>query len=880
MKKRISRLLKLLLLLALLPVLLFALIQTPPGKTAVASALSKLLSSPDHLDVRIGGITGWIPGDLNIAEFEIGDGHGVWLSARNLHCRWMIRELLDERIRFARLGAEEIVLHRFPKSGGRPVAGPRERTEFQPYEMHLDGLNIKRFRLERGVAGIPLEYTVHSGGIAYLSSGRLNGELMVGGDAEGRVELDALLTGCAEDNLGIKVALQQMSNPTFGLDGLSGQGSATINAQGVEARIEADVGEAGRLGRISTMLQFAGSNLRLRQFEFIHTDYSAIGELALAFSPGLIDVSLDSSFTDASTNHYGIHGLVAVSTSNGTWGVDVGTLEIEGWNAVAFTLAGTVDPEQVSLSGALKEFDVALLPIAGSSNFTGTVRGDISVTGSLADPSVVAGVRVEGFSSAQEALDELPELDFGINAGVKDGRLFADTTLTNYASGHFAASAAIPCGFSIAPFHFKPSLRAADARVEADLDLGIFNQLAMFQNQLIGGLLTTEITYSNQTPNGYLWIADGRYEHYDWGILFRDFDAGFNAVPGGFEVGHAIATDGASGAVGMEGGLGKGGLDLQLVFDGANIIRRDEIEAKVSGLLKVEGSPFHPDISGTLVIDRAEILLDNIPSAPPPVLTNLEEQPTNAVAVAGQKVRKPPPVGLDVRVELPQVFVNASMIETLLVGNLLITDTPRGVSVKGKIEPRRGFVNFIGKKFRFTDGDIVFDGAVPTEAILDNLTSEYSRRDVTARLVLNGRANDPRFRLESTPAMPEDEVLSHVLFNRDTSSISPYQAYQIAAAARQLSGGLNGPGFMYQVRQAVGVDTLEWRESEVAGEASEVVAGKYISSGLYVEVSRSLDARGQTDLMAEFEVTRHFSLETYTGPKMRPGIGANWRYDY
>jgi translocation and assembly module TamB len=246
-----------------------------------------------------------------------------------------------------------------------------------------------------------------------------------------------------------------------------------------------------------------------------------------------------------------------------------------------------------------------------------------------------------------------------------------------------------------------------------------------------------------------------------------------------------------------------------------------------------------------------------------------------------RKKRKPPPVGLDVRVLMPdQIFVNASMIEAVLGGNLHVTDTAEGISVLGKIEPRRGFVNFIGKKFRFTEGEILLDGSVPPTAILDTLTAEYTRRDVTARLVLNGPVNDPRFRLESTPAMPEDEVLSHVLFNRDTSSISPYQAIQIAMAARQLSGGLNGPGFMFQVRQAIGIDTLEWREAEAAGESSSVAAGKYITSGLYVEVNQSLEEKGETGMMAELEVTRHFSLETYTGPKMRPGIGVNWRNDY
>mgnify|MGYP001154915998 CR=1 FL=1 len=85
---------------------------------------------------------------------------------------------------------------------------------------------------------------------------------------------------------------------------------------------------------------------------------------------------------------------------------------------------------------------------------------------------------------------------------------------------------------------------------------------------------------------------------------------------------------------------------------------------------------------------------------------------------------------------------------------------------------------------------------------------------------------------------------------------------------------------MYQIRRAIGVDTLEWREAEAAGEASSVAAGKYLTSGLYVEVNQTLDSQSEMGFTAELELTRHFSVETYTGPQMRPGIGVNWRNDY
>lgn len=880
MKKRRSRLLKTLLVLAVLPLILFGLIQTPPGKVLLAKGLSAVLSSSEQT-VRIGSISGWIPGKVTIDELDVGDAEGIWITARDLHCRWMIKELFDERVRLRKLSAGEIVWHRMPTIGKKEKRLRDDSDGFQLLEIRMDGLRIDSLKLLKGVAGMPLEYAVHSGGIKYLTTGHLDGELEISGDAEGLVELKAKFAGQETDQLKIVANLDEMVHPTFGLDYLSGEAEAVINSKGVTAMLKLNLIHAGQEGRLSSRLRFQDGMLNLQQVQYSSSDYGLQGDASLRFSKGSIGVALDSTFIDINTNRYDLRGTAQVATGNGQWGVNLQELEIKARDSVSFNLAGTVDANQVNLSGTLAEMDFGALPMSGSSNFTGRVNGSIAVTGSLETPSVEAEMTVRGLTSVQDALDELPELDFRVQGGIGGGRLFAETSITNYTQGHLDAAVEMPCAFSLLPLKFKPEAAALSAEVDADLDLAILNRLAVFQNELIGGQLQTKVKVEHRKPSGYLHIHQGRYEHFDLGVVFRDFNAEFEATDEGFKVVRASASGSGDGSVTMTGGFDRRGLGLLLDFNHAWFLQRDEVEAQISGELTVEGSIFRPDVAGALTINRAEILLDNIVRPPPPVLTDYDRTSTHVVADVEKKERSVYPVGLDIRIELPeQIFVNASMVEAVLGGNLHIVDTPRGVSVKGIIEPRRGFVSFIGKKFRFTEGEIVLDGSIPNVATLDNLTAEYSRRDVTARLILNGPANDPRFRLESTPAMPEDEVLSHVLFNRDTSSISPWQAVQIATAARQLSGGLNGPGFMYQVRQAIGVDTLEWREAEAAGEASSVAAGKYLTSGLYIEVNQTLDSQTDMGFSAEFEISRHFTVETYTGPQMRPGIGVNWRNDY
>ncbi len=437
----------------------------------------------------------------------------------------------------------------------------------------------------------------------------------------------------------------------------------------------------------------------------------------------------------------------------------------------------------------------------------------------------------------------------------------------------------MPCVFSLEPFRFDPAPAETYVDFKADMDFGIFNQLAMFNDQRIAGLLKAELVY-NRSLSGFVRVEQGAYEHFDWGIVVRDIAVDLAATGEGLRVNTATATDGGDGRIVLKGGVATNRLEFTLDLTRAAIVRRDDVESTFSGQLNIEGPPTRPAVTGMVVIDRADILLDNIAAALPPLLTDYDASArTNVVEVVAEQ--SPLPFDLDVQVDLAdQVFANASMIDSVWGGNLRVRGVPQGISVSGAIVPRRGYVSFIGKKFRFTDGQIDMDGAVPAVPSMNQITAEYSRGDFTARLILNGRLDNPDFRLESSPAMPEDEILSHVLFARDTSSITPYQAYQIAAAARQLSGGMNGPGFMYQMRQAVGVDTLEWREGEAEGEASSVAAGKYLTPALYVEVNRSLDEKGGTGMMAEYEVTKHFSVETSTGPKMRPGIGVNWKNDY
>ncbi len=80
-----------------------------------------------------------------------------------------------------------------------------------------------------------------------------------------------------------------------------------------------------------------------------------------------------------------------------------------------------------------------------------------------------------------------------------------------------------------------------------------------------------------------------------------------------------------------------------------------------------------------------------------------------------------------------------------------------------------------------------------------------------ATLAVTGYASAPKITLSSIPILPQDEVLSQLLFNTSTSQLSPFQLARIATALASIAGvntGGGAGGILGSVRQGLGLDEL------------------------------------------------------------------------
>jgi len=107
--------------------------------------------------------------------------------------------------------------------------------------------------------------------------------------------------------------------------------------------------------------------------------------------------------------------------------------------------------------------------------------------------------------------------------------------------------------------------------------------------------------------------------------------------------------------------------------------------------------------------------------------------------------------------------------------------------------------------------------------------------------------------------LPQDELLSRMLFGTSITNLSAPEALQLAAAVTSLQSGKGGLDPINAVRRAVGLDRLRILPADIStGQKTSLSAGKYIGRKLFVEVIT--DGQGYSATRIEYQVTRWLSL--------------------
>ncbi|WP_333924119.1 translocation/assembly module TamB domain-containing protein [Sphingomonas sp. LR59] len=299
------------------------------------------------------------------------------------------------------------------------------------------------------------------------------------------------------------------------------------------------------------------------------------------------------------------------------------------------------------------------------------------------------------------------------------------------------------------------------------------------------------------------------------------------------------------------------GLDLTLQADKAVMINRDDIGATVSGPLTFRSNGSGGTIAGDVVLNKSRYRLGQATAASAVPQLNIREI---NLPDGGEEIEMPTkPWTLAIKARAPnQVMVSGLGLTSEWSANLQIAGQPENPAITGRATLIRGDYEFAGRKFELARGVIRFDGQVPANPALD-IEANADSTGLSASIRVTGYALKPEISFTSTPALPEDELLSRLLFGTSITNLSAPEALQLAAAVAALQGGGNGLNPINAVRRAAGLDRLRILPADPqTGQGTSIAAGKYVTRRLYAEIVT--DGQGYSATQVEFQVTRWLSL--------------------
>ncbi len=319
------------------------------------------------------------------------------------------------------------------------------------------------------------------------------------------------------------------------------------------------------------------------------------------------------------------------------------------------------------------------------------------------------------------------------------------------------------------------------------------------------------------------------------------------------------------------------GLDIRIAAQQAQLLRRDEISAVVTGPMRILARDNRGTIAGRLRVDRGRWQLGRASAAQslPNVATREINLPADQQAARSRM--GPWRYLIDVRAD-DRFAVTGLGLDSEWEADVRIRGTIAAPRLYGEAELVRGGYQFSGQRFELERGRIQFTGENPPDPQL-NVLAVADVEDIDARIAISGSALAPQIAFSSVPALPEEEVLSRLLFGDSIANISAAEALQLGSAVAALQGGGSGLDPINRLRSAIGLDRLRIvGADEALGRGTSVAAGEYLGRNLYVELIT--DGRGYSASALEYRVTSWLSLLASVSSIGYNSVGAEVSRDY
>lgn len=703
----------------------------------------------------------------------------------------------------------------------------------------------------------------------------------LGGRAEGRVTLD---TPNGVQRVSVRGTLanllasgQRVANARIDLSVTDPRVSAAI-----QGTVDATGIETGSLAittaRLTAQPEGTGTRLGL--------DANAQG--AMLAARGLLAMQGDTQTLRLDTLRVARDRTTATLTAPATLTYGGGSASVDRF-ALALSGGGNLTVQgragdTLDLTLEARAVPLALAALADPSlSPSGTLAANARITGTPAAPTGRYDLTISRATAPQITAAGAGPFDFRANGTLANGRASIASTLSGPSLSGMTINGFIPVADG-----------ALDLTIRGTVSLAIANALLATSGARAAGTaaldLTLRGTLAEPRAGGTIRVSGGRYEDAIHGVTLERIQAVITGTDRSLTVSSFQAFTPNGGNVQGQGTIAldpAGGFPgrIELTLTNAQLANSELIRLVAGGRFALSGALIRtPTISGTIDVRELDV---NIPDRLPGGVKALNVQHVNlppgspAPASLRQTPQRPgrgapsPFVAtLDLTIHAPnRVFVRGMGVDAELAGNFQVRGTSATPQTIGGFELLRGRLEIIGRRLDFTRGRLTFNG--DTDPDLDFI-AESAANDVTARVIISGRASQPEITFTSTPQLPQDEVVARLLFGRSAGQLSAGQALQVAQAVTALSG--QGNALLGNLRRSLGVDSLSVGTNS-AGTGGEIGIGRRINDRLYLGV-RQGTTPNSSQATIDLDLSRNIRLQGATGAdgNTSVGIGAQWDY--
>lgn len=472
-----------------------------------------------------------------------------------------------------------------------------------------------------------------------------------------------------------------------------------------------------------------------------------------------------------------------------------------------------------------------------------------------------------------------------IQAHLDQRRLQFEADLTATENQFFDWKGSVPIQYTLYPFSLSLNREeplSSELTMEGKLE-ELFDFVDLGTHRC-SGLLSCHLflskTLASPSLMGVATVQGGTYENYYTGTKLNAIEAVVKAENGKVILSKLDAKDDSEGSLTAQGELllnpsQRFPYSISAELEKLTALQLDLVTAEFTGPLEVQGDTKAALAKGRLTVANADF---EIPEALPLHVPSLSVSYINQPAHIQPSTLPPAkifPLAIDLDLSAPdQIFVNGRGLRSEWKGDVHLTGSNSSIAANGSLSLIRGEFAFAGQRFSLTQGEITFVDKTTQNAYL-SLQGTLTLADLTIIVLLNGPLSSPRITFQSMPYLPTSSLLSRVLFNKDISEISPFQAIQLAQMIVTLSGG-SGIDVLETIRKSIGVDRLNIVSSGASDEIS-VQIGKYLVEGVMVTLSQGVDS---SQILVEVELKHGFVLQAETQDDEEGKFSLKWNLNY